>query len=156
MPVISNWNQFIEKLQVSPQEFYSTLQQSLQSRNIPQVSFSTVFYSESMNIMSDKREYFRVARSTYVFEICCAPFGNGMFVSWWYINKPSILTRILSKVGWIAALMNIKTFYQLDTQNMYMHNVRLSVLEVIDKMTNEKGLRGLTELERLPQYNSKR
>jgi len=42
------------------------------------------------------------------------------------------------------------TYYKMDTTLMFQESVHKAVLEVIDQMTQAKGLRGLSELERKP------
>ena len=41
---------------------------------------------DSYYIASAKREYLRMQRGKYAFDICAAPFGNGFFVSWWFTS----------------------------------------------------------------------
>ena len=42
------------------------------------------------------------------------------------------------------------TYYKIDTTLMFQESVRLSVLEVLDQVTQAKGLRSLSESERKP------
>lgn len=54
-------------------------------------------------------------------------------------------------VGYVySKLFNPITYYKIDTATMFQEAVRLSINEVIDAMTKEKGIRGLSELERKP------
>ena len=47
-------------------------------------------------------------------------------------------------------LFKSSTYYRLDSQAMFQQAVHNAVLEVIDQMTTEKGLRALSESERKP------
>lgn len=42
------------------------------------------------------------------------------------------------------------TYYRIDTAQMFQKTVEKAVMEVIDGITNEKGIRALSELERKP------
>lgn len=43
-----------------------------------------------------------------------------------------------------------QTYYRIDTALMFQESIRRAVLEVVDGLTEAKGLRALTELERKP------
>jgi hypothetical protein len=43
-----------------------------------------------------------------------------------------------------------ETYYKIDTEEMFETSVHTAVLDVVDTMTNQQGLRQLTELERKP------
>jgi hypothetical protein len=49
-----------------------------------------------------------------------------------------------------AKIFNPLSYYKLDTMQMYQAAIHAAVMEAIDEITNAKGLRGLTELERKP------
>jgi hypothetical protein len=80
--VVSHWYHLIEGLQESPKDFYSSLDESIKKREIPDVSLSRIDYLEG-GVLSAKREYLRVKRKNLIFDVCAAPFGRGFFVSWW-------------------------------------------------------------------------
>jgi hypothetical protein len=79
--VNSNKCHYFDKLQFSSQEFYLLVEQLMTERRIPDVKISRVNYNEG-NILSNKREYLRVARKEDMFDICAAPVGTGFFVSY--------------------------------------------------------------------------
>jgi hypothetical protein len=57
----------------------------------------------------------------------------------------------LPVIGWIyARIFSPITYYRLDTAQMFRDAVHTAVLEALDGMTSEKGVRALTELERKP------
>ncbi len=156
-PVIarSNWHHHFDGLKFSSQEFYLRAEIAIKDKEIPGVSFSRVTYSQG-GIFSAKREYLRVSRNEYVFDICAAPFGTDFFVSWWlgekdddFISKIPVLNTILGKNP------KMKSYYQLDTEAMFRGSVHTGVLEAIDQLTDAKGIRLLSELERKPEVNVK-
>lgn len=54
-------------------------------------------------------------------------------------------------VGWLWRILFLpRTYYRLDTEAMYRAAVHGAVMEVVDAMTEAKGLRKLSEDERKP------
>jgi hypothetical protein len=84
-------------LQASSLGFYASLEAALDRRRIPDISLWRVDWSEG-GIFSAKREYLRVRRKDYLFDVCAAPFGSGFFVSWW-------LTGAQPSLAGVAALL---------------------------------------------------
>jgi len=156
--VLSHWYHLFEGMQESPQRFYTLLEQSLERRQIPNINRSRIDYSEG-GIFSAKREYFRVRRKEHLFDICAAPFGaNAFFVSWWLGEAPGFLWELVLKIPFLGqALLKMfrpYTYYRLDSALMFQELVRSAVLEVIDQLTEAKGLRALSELDRKPILSS--
>jgi hypothetical protein len=151
--VISNWYHLLENFQASPLEFYKSVEGALQKRQAPDVKVSRVDWREG-GLLSAKREYLRIKRKTYIFDICGAPFGTGFFVSWWLGEKPPGLLGFLMAIPFIgrffAWMIRPDTYYKIDTALMFQETVHNSVIEVVDGMTSAKGVRALTELERKP------
>src|SRR5688572_29442528 len=83
--VVSHWYHLIEGLGASPLEFYASVEQAIERRQIPDSGRSRIDYREG-GLLSAKREYLRVRRKEYTFDICGAPFGTGFFVSWWLVE----------------------------------------------------------------------
>ena len=108
-------------------------------------------------MFSSKRRYIRVKWKEYQYDICAAPFGNGFFISWWLLYKNSIGKWLISKIpfvgGWLARILYPITYYKVDTASMFMTYAQSSVLKVLDDITNNKGVRALTESERKPVLN---
>lgn len=156
--ILSHWYNLIEGLQDSSQRFYSSLEEAVKRRQIPDVDISRVDYREG-GMFSAKREYLQVRRREHVFDVCAAPFGTGFFVSWWLGEiPPGGLWRLILMIPFfgqlIVRLFRPQTYYRLDTALMFQESVRLAVLEVIDDITKAKGLRALSELERKPILSS--
>ena len=151
--VISNWYHLLENFQASPLEFYTGVEAALKKRQAPDVKVSRVDWREG-GLLSAKREYLRIKRKSFIFDICGAPFGTGFFVSWWLGEKPAGLVGLLVSlpfIGWFFNwLIRPDTYYKIDTALMFQETVHNSVMEVVDGLTTAKGVRGLTELERKP------
>ena len=85
--VLSNWSTLVEGLSASTQDSYDELETALEAREVPDLAISRVEYSES-GIASAKREYLRIQRKEFVFDVCAAPFGKSFFFSWWMAIPP--------------------------------------------------------------------
>lgn len=219
MNIISHWSHLIENFQASSQQFYTSFEAAVAIRAVPQMETVRVEHKEG-GLASAKREYLRMDRGTYAFDICAAPFGTGFFVSWWFTEPPLkfgflytiaflfvmvIAVNIAFGVGlaigaalsgaavgmvfatcavflgiplvlwflgnalrhgaidgertilriplvgriyeWIFAPT---TYYSLDTALMFQEAVHNAVLEVLDCMTTNSGVRGPSDNERKP------
>lgn len=144
--VLRPWHHTFDQFQFSPQEFYEALQSGIKKRELPHLSYSRVTYQETF-IFGQSRTYLRIERGVYVFDVCAAPFGSGFYVSWWFQEKTTFFRRMLLMVPVVKWFLDIKTFREIDTETVFRELVHASVLEAIDAMTNEKGIR-LTEAER--------
>ena len=151
--IISHWYNLIGNLQASPKEFYASIEGAIRSRQVPDAKTSRVDWSEG-GIFSARREYLRVKRKEFLFDICGAPFGTGFFVSWWLGEVPSGFFGLLSQIPVIGFIFQVfirpTTYYKIDTALMFQQAVHAAVLEVVDEMTKAKGIRALSELERKP------
>lgn len=156
--VISHWYHLIEVLAESSQQFYSSIEQAIDRRQIPDVTHSRVDFKEG-GIFSAKREYLEVKGREHVFEICAAPYARGFFISWWLAeNEPGFLWQLILKIPLLGMYFfktfHTTTFYSMDTALMFQETIRSAVLEVVDDRTTKKGLRALSELERKPIMSS--
>ena len=147
----THWHHHFSNVDYSSQQFYTAIEKSIQTKAVPDTHTSRKSYSEG-GFLSANREYLKVTRKKKIFVICAAPFGKGFFVSWWYYEQLSISLTIISLIPYIgpawAHSLQSKTFFQLDTEQMYKDEVHHSVLEVTDALTAEKGLRMLNFEER--------
>lgn len=85
--VISHWDTLVENFEVSPVWYYDMLRQAIENRKVPGLSTSEVEYKQG-GIHTANRVYFRILRSHTAFDVCCAPFGTGVFFSWWLVETP--------------------------------------------------------------------
>jgi len=149
----SNWNHLLDDFNFSTKEFYSRLEEELQSQGIKKVDTYTVSLKTG-GIFSSRRKYLRVQWKSYRYDICGAPFGKGFFISWWVLYKNPIMKILISKIPlfgvWLANKWFPITYYKIDTASMFMTYCQSSVLKVIDDITKGSGTRSLTDNERKP------
>ncbi len=149
----SHWNTMIDNFKFSTTEFYSLLTKELKSHGVNNIKV----YEKKISIgnaISTKRLYLRVKWKNYTYDCCCAPFGNGTFISWYLFTEKTGIKLFVSKIPFIGnylvqAFFPV-TYYSIDTSSMFLSYAQTSVLNVIDNITIESGLRSLTEQERKP------
>jgi len=145
---IGNWSHLFADMQHDPEEFYRLVTEILTERQVPDFTTTTRTFKEG-NIFSHQRVYLEVARGDYVFHICAAPWGTSFFFSWWLRFKhPSAIGRRSKNA------LPDDTYYKADTDTMFRTSVHHGVLAAIEQLTETKGLKGLTELERKPDMRS--
>jgi hypothetical protein len=152
--IIAHWYTLIENFQTSSQQFYQATQIAVEKRQMPDAKLCRFLWNEG-GLLSAKREYLRVIRRDFHFDICAAPFGTGFFVSWWLTSlPPGCLVTMMEGIpvlNIIAALLAPRfTHYKIDTALMFQSATHSAVLEVIDSITSSQGIKGLTESERKP------
>lgn len=154
--VLSHWNHLVPGLAQSSDEFYRTVESALTASKVDGLKSERIAMSEG-GILSAKREYLQVRRKEHVFHICAAPFGTGFFVSWWLGEVRSGLFAELSSipyVGWVfrflANATRPLTYYRVDTALMFQSVTHGAVMETLDSVLSQKGLRALSEVERKP------
>ncbi|HZR84229.1 MAG TPA: hypothetical protein VFD92_24235 [Candidatus Binatia bacterium] len=102
--VIAHWDTLIENLQTSSLEFYKGVEEALTKRELPDSRTLRVDWQEG-GVLSARREYVRVTRGRYRFDVCAAPFGRGFFVSWW-LGEPlpsGVIPTVLTLVAFYFA-----------------------------------------------------
>jgi hypothetical protein len=148
---LSNWQHLFDQEQFSSKEFYAAVEEGVRKRQLPDVSFSRKNLSEG-GIFASRREYLRVSRNEYTFDICCAPFGTGSFISWWLGEKDEGIIERIPILNTIAGKnRETKTYYQIDTETMFRSAVHAVVMAAVDDISKAKGYRALSELERQPK-----
>ena len=155
--ILGHWNHLIEDFDTSSQQFYTLVEEAIKRRNLPKVKLSRIYWKEG-GVMSAKREYLRVKRREHVFDICGAPYGNAFFFSTWLGEFRSGCLSLILEIPFVGValkffigfLINPMTYYRVDTAHMFQKSVHAAVMEVIDALTEEKGLKALTESERKP------
>ena len=153
----ANWNTLLDNFEYSTQDFYKLLTVELKSHGIKQIRIDEKHISIG-NVISVKRLYLRVKWKNYTYDCCLAPYGNGTFVSWWMFTEKTGMELLLSKIPFVGNYL-VKaffpvTYYSMDTASMFRTYAQASVLKVIDEITNDKGVRALTEAERKPILNN--
>lgn len=153
--VLSHWHHGFAHFEYAPLEFYASTKAAIQTYQIPEVDFDEIIHFEE-GILGGSRKYLQVKRRNYYFDICAAPFGTGFYVSWYLVEKRGFVKEFLRRWPFIASLIDMKTYYQIDTEMMFKEYVHMGLMEAIDEMTTAKGLRALSESERqITDTNSK-
>lgn len=154
---VGNWSHLFENLNIDTNEFYSSVENILKEKQIPDMKTGRENLSEG-SMLSHNREYLKFKRKDYIIHICAAPWGEGSFFSWWLRQELSTTDKVLGAIPFIGQTIlkarQYKSYYKLDTDSMFRTSVHQSVMEAIDKLTEAKGVRGLTELERKPDLRS--
>ena len=148
----SNWNTLLDGFNFSTQEFYTLLREELKNQSINNLNINDVSLKEG-SFFSRRRRYLRIKWKEYQYDMCAAPFGKGFFISWWLLYKYSIVAIIISKIPFIGKWLVEKwypiTYYKVDTASMFMTYCHNAVLNVIDTITKESGIR-ISEQQKRP------
>jgi hypothetical protein len=149
----SHWNTLIDDFKFSTKEFYSLLVSELKSHGVQGVIFKEVKLREG-GLFSSKRIYLRATWKDVEYYICASPFAHGFYISWWLFTRKSFFQMLLSKIPFIGGFLERKfypaTFHTIDTSSMFMTYAQNSVLKIIDNITTEQGIKGLSEIDRKP------
>jgi hypothetical protein len=130
----------VEGFQIPPDLYYSALAAALDSYHVEGVRIGSVFHKEG-GFFSASREHLRVLHNEYFFDILCAPFGSGSFVSWWSYHFPVAETAwsgipFIDRV--IASTFHPPTPYGADTSALFCEWVKRTVRETIENLTTEQ------------------
>lgn len=154
---IGNWNHLFPNMQLDPNDFYDLIEELLEDREIPDINTHRRTFKQG-GIFSYHRIYLEVSRKDYIFHICAAPWGIGFFFSWWIREKLSPADELLILIPYfgprIVRARQYKSYYKLDTDAMFRKSVHQCVMDAIDQLTNQVGIRALTEFERQPDLRS--
>ena len=154
--VNANWHHLLRDTKHSAQDFYGQAEKIIKQRDIPDCKYSRVTFSDG-GFFSEKREYLRVARKEYVFDICAAPFGKDFFISWWLgetESGASALRTYLMQLPVIGSwFVRRKTYFQMDNENMFLESVKACINEAVESAFTAKGSRMSLAEEPVVQNN---
>jgi hypothetical protein len=88
--ILDHWIAFHDRLNLSPKEFYATIEQELQARKVPGMEISSEQFAEG-GLLSDRRIYFKLFRERLAIYTCAAPFGTGYFFSCRTVYVPALV-----------------------------------------------------------------
>ncbi|GGG24749.1 hypothetical protein GCM10011344_26790 [Dokdonia pacifica] len=151
----SHWNTLLDECKLSSRDFYAELKSELARTSISGMNNYNVYLKEG-SIFSGRRLYLRVNWKNYRYDICAAPFGKGFFISSWLLNKTGIIEYFISRFPLglkIVKMLNPVTYYKIDTASMFQTYCHQAVLNVIDRMTKDTGVRPLSEDQKKPVFN---
>lgn len=149
--IFSRWHHSFE-FSFSTQEFYDAVEEAIKAKEVDAVSMDRVTHLGKLKLFSSKRLYLQIRRQDTMILVCAAPFGNGFFVSWWAGEPFNFWKDYLPRVPKIGPAIAVwlygRTFYEMDTDSMFKDFVQGCVVEVINRISESKGMRGLPELSK--------
>lgn len=152
----ANWHCFLDGLEYSSEDFYTKVRELIGARKIEKLEFYRITKRER-GAFSSKRIYLQLEWRNITYDIGAFYFGGGFCISAWQYETSTGGEAFVRKIpligGWLHRSFYPVTYYTIDTATMYRHCVHTALLEVVDGITSEKGLRSLTEAERKPQLN---
>ena len=141
--VLSNWSNAFPFFSMSSNEFYLAVEESIKLHEIPDVKIGRTNHKEG-GMFSSSREYLRIKYRDLVFDLCAAPYGKDFFVSWWLYETEGTLRQLLkyTKAGdYLRQRASKRTFFQADQETMFRTCVHNVVQEVIERISQEQGVR---------------
>ncbi|MBW4891118.1 hypothetical protein KXQ82_15440 [Mucilaginibacter sp. HMF5004] len=141
--IIDHWQSQVEDLQLSSEAFYKEITDTLDRKAYPNVIYERTALNQG-GFFSAKRDYLKVAWGEYEFLICAAPFGADFFFSW-YIKKCMSTGALLEPIPfigkWLYRMSLRKSYYEYDTETMFMGSIKKVVENIMAKVAQDKGLR---------------
>ncbi len=148
----SHWNTLIPNFEYLSRDFYAQFKKELLSHGIEGITTSFVTLKES-GVVSSRRLYLRILWKNYQYDLCCAPFGDGLFLSSWMMYKISMGQRIVRRIPFIGLWLERKfyriTYYKIDTASMFMTYCHSTMLKISDDITKDSGVR-INDTDRKP------
>lgn len=138
-----HWQESYPSLSLSAKTFYDEVTEKIRALELKDVSVERVFLYQT-NVFGGAREYLRVKRQNFMFDICAAPYGTTYFVSWWLGEKISGFTSFCLHLPIIGKPLRknleTRTYYEMDTEGMFLGAVQYAVSETIKEMQNPAGI----------------
>jgi len=146
---MKHWHHFLG-YRFSSDDLYQKIISEIEMRKIPDIDWRYHQYFEA-GIASARREFLCIQFKKYSLDVCCFPYGTGTYISWWLGEEdPGILSRIPIINSLLGKNPLYQSYYQIDTATFFQSAVHDAILAVIDKLSNAKGLRQLSDIERQP------
>lgn len=80
----------VDGLQISSDEFYRSIEEELSAREVPGLDVTRIDFREG-GALSARRDYLRLRRERFTFDVCSAPFGTSWFFSYRFSEIPAPL-----------------------------------------------------------------
>jgi len=140
----SHWSTLVPSFTYSSKDFYEKLKNIVEGNNIEGLHTKIVTEKEG-NLFSDSRLYLKVQWKEYHYYMCVAPFGDGLFLSWYLFHKQrkrELIVGSIPVIGtWLLQKIYPITMYRTDTASMYMSYCHDSMTQVLDDITKSTGFR---------------
>lgn len=134
--------ELFENLQLSANEFYTTLGNMIREYQYPDVECRVEELKEG-GWLSAKRQYYTIAWNRHKFLVCASPFGKSFFISWWHqedANRGASLAANFGRLGKaMAGSMESKTFFEVDSQIMFINCITAIIKAAINRVKADKG-----------------
>lgn len=148
--VHAHQSQHFEDLQMSSKEFYMLLKGMIEEYQYPGVQCEPVTLSEG-GLFSSKRQYLRISKQRYHYYVCASPFGKSFFISWWLKEDAHTAANFAARFGLLgkamASRMESKTYYEMDTEQMFTASISSLIRTAVEKVKADKGHRRNVEIE---------
>lgn len=149
---MKNWHHYFVGLEIASRDLYEQIMAEIKERKLPDLMFNYRRYFEA-GIFTSRREYLSIGYMKFNLDVCCIAYGEGYYMSWWLgEDDPGLFSRIPILNDLVGLNPKYKSYYQIDTATLFQSAVHDAILTVIDRISKEKGIRPLTELERQPKY----
>lgn len=131
-----------DDLQLSSNEFYTSLETLITQYQFPNVTVQRVNL-QTNGWLSERREYLQISRGEFHYYVCAAPFGRSFFISWWYREEEEWLNKQLRKNALYRALFigPMQSFFRQDALLVFTHAIDAIVGEAVGRIQPEQGNR---------------
>ncbi len=149
--VVAHWAHAYPFFSMSSSDFYSLVEQLIKEHELPNVKIERAKNKEG-GLLSASREYLRVRHGDLIYDICAMPFGKDFCVSSWLYETEGMMRQFLkfTKAGeYLSERAAKRTFYQADEEAMFKSCVHNALIEATERMTEGKGMRALSDVERM-------
>ena len=143
----ATWHHHFDNLSYASADFYNQVTEQIKQRALPGVEAKRINLSEG-GIFSSKREYLRISFLHLAFDICAAPFGKEFFVSWWMGETKGAMDGVPLVGALLKRQKEARTYYQIDTRQMFKESIHAIILSTIDGIVQSKGLSAIESSKR--------
>jgi len=158
VPIISNpasgWHHSLMNFNYAPLTFYSNLRKYFDEKKVPTIKGMRVVHMASSHMFSRRRKYFRVVSEDFSIDVCASPYGEDYFFSYWLLERASLWRLLIKNLPFIGAGLERQfwpmKYHKMDTMQMYQSVIHAGILEVIDSITDEKGIARISQEDRKP------
>lgn len=148
----SHHSHHFEDFQMSATEFYQDLKDIIFNKGFPNVQASVSAFSTG-GILDPYRDYLEIKSDTHVFYVCAAPYGKNCFISYWLKDTEEDIFDVVNRKVFGSGSAR-KSFFQIDSEAMFVESIKKAIMAAIDHTTEQKGLRKITPDERTPTIHA--
>jgi hypothetical protein len=153
--ILTRWQTSLKNVACSPLEFYELVERSLIESELPNLSFSQITRNEG-GWFSPRRVYLRIRYQKLYFDVSAFVGGNALIVGWWLHEDAPGVADLLAELpgfGFLAEKTSrAATYYKVDFIEYFQRAVHASILQVIDRLSEENGLAYLPDKARIPVW----